>query len=173
MASTSGQGSLPSPPESSAENDKKQDSTTEDSTTGDSTAPPKGATGEYLEDLSKQILEVTLNQRDNMHPLVVQHMSPAFRGKHDALPKTNTRDDHQQNLKKHLETQPNFRVEILNHSSDVDDSRGRGTVFLWYKISGLEGGLGREAVAVLSWERKQNNWMIIKHSGMRGPSGFS
>jgi hypothetical protein len=64
-------------------------------------------------------------------------------------------------------------VEILNHSSEVDDSRGRATVYLWYEITGLEHGLEREAVAVLSWERRQGVWMIMKHQGMRGPSGFS
>ena len=156
MASTAG---LPSPPDSSVseETPKKE---------------PKEPTGEYLERLSISLLEVNLNQKDNDHPLVMKHMSPTFRGKHDALPKVDNRDDHQENLKKHLETQPDFHVDILNHSSEVDDSRGRATVYLWYEITGLSHGLEREAVAVLSWERRQGTWMVIKHQGMRGPSGF-
>lgn len=132
----------------------------------------KEATGQYLENLSIQILDVSLNQKNPTHPLLVQHMSPSFRGNHDALPKVSNRKDHQASLKKHLDKQPDFHVKVLNHSSDVDESRGRGTVYLWYEIHGLEHGLGREAVAVLSWERKQGNWMIIKHTGMRGPSGY-
>jgi hypothetical protein len=135
--------------------------------------PKKAGTGPYLEALSHQILDVSLNMKDHSHPLLVKHMSPAFRGKHDALPKVNNRDDHQNNLKKHLDKQPELHVTILNSSSDVDDSRGRATVYIWYSLGGLEHGLEREAVAVLSWERKQGVWMIIKHSGMRGPSGFS
>ena len=156
MASPSS--SLSSPPESSPSED----------------APlsKKQATGDYLESLSKSILDINLNHKDTNHPLIIKHMSPAFRGKHDALPKVSTRDDHQQNLKKHLAAQPAFHVEILNHSSEVDDSRGRATVYLWYEITGLEHGLEREAVAVLSWERRQGVWMIMKHQGMRGPSGF-
>ena len=153
MSSAAG---LPSPPESSTSENP----------------PKKESIGEYLESLSKTILEINLNQKDTEHPLIIRHMSPAFRGKHDALPKVNNRDDHQGNLKKHLEAQPNFNVEILNHSSEVDDSRGRATVYLWYEIHGLAHGLGREAVAVLSWERRQGTWMIMKHQGMRGPSGF-
>ena len=149
---------LPSPPESSSSDDP----------------PPtkKESTGDYLESLSESILDINLNMKDTQHPLIIKHMSPAFRGKHDALPKVNTRDDHQSNLKKHLDSQPNFRVNILNHSSEVDDSRGRATVYLWYEIKGLAHGLEREAVAVLSWERRQGVWMIMKHQGMRGPSGF-
>ncbi|KAK3047883.1 hypothetical protein LTR09_010708 [Extremus antarcticus] len=168
MASASGS-SLPSPPDSTG---NETEANKQDQDQG-SAAPRGEAIGGYLENLSEQILEVNLNQRDNNHPLVQKHMSPEFRGKHDALPKVNNRDAHQDNLKKHLAAQPNLKVEILNHSSDVDDSRGRATVYLYYKLHGLEHGLGREAVAVLSWERKQGNWKIIKHQGMRGPSGFS
>lgn len=151
--------SLPSPPDSSASETPA--------------LAKKDSTGEYLEDLSRQILDVNLNIKDNNHPLVVKHMSPQFRGKHDALPKATNRDDHQSNLQKHLAEQPDFHCEILNASSEVDDSRGRATVYLWYQLTGLSHDLKREAVAVLSWERKQGVWMIMKHSGMRGPSGFA
>lgn len=153
----------PSPPESSSSDDTAKQEGKE---------PKKESTGQYLENLAVQILDINLNQKNNSHPLLIQHMSPSFRGNHDALPKVNNRNDHQANLKKHLDKQPDFHVKILNHSSDVDESRGRATVYLWYEIHGLEHGLGREAVAVLNWERKQGNWMIIKHTGMRGPSGF-
>ena len=149
--------SLPSPPESSVSEDP----------------PKKESTGQYLERLAKSILEVNLNQRDNSHPLIQKHISPDFRGKHDALPKVNNRDDHQQSLMKHLDTLPNFHIDILNSSSEVDDSRGRATVYLWYEIRGLANDLEREAVAVLSWERKQSTWIITKHQGMRGSSGFA
>ena len=148
MEPSTGETGLPSPPESSTSEPTR-----------------KETTGEYLENLSQRILEINLNVKDNM--------SPVFRGKHGAVAKAENREDHQANLTKHLQKQPDFRVEILNKSSEVDESRGRGTVFLWYEIMGLEHGLEREAVAVLSWERKQGNWMIMKHSGMRGPSGFS
>ena len=133
----------------------------------------KEDTGEYLETLSKSILDINLNLKDPTHPLIIKHMSPQFRNKHDALPKVATRDDHQDNLQKHLAEQPDFHCDILNASSEVDDSRGRATVYLWYEITGLKHGFEREAVAVLSWERRQGVWMIMKHLGMRGPSGFS
>jgi hypothetical protein len=149
---------FPSPPDSSSSQEQP--------------VRKKESTGEYLESLSDTILDINLNSKDTQHPLIIKHMSPAFRGKHDALPKVNTRDDHQSNLKKHLAAQPDFHVKILNHSSEVDDSRGRATVYIWYEITGLAHGLEREAVAVLSWERRQGVWMIMKHQGMRGPSGF-
>lgn len=149
--------SLPSPPDSSV---------------SEAGSSKKEETGDYLESLAKSILEINLNQKDSDHPLIIKHMSPQFRGKHDALPKATTRNEHQDNLKKHLAAQPDFHVIILNSSSEVDDSRGRATVYLWYEISGLSNGLEREAVAVLSWERRQGIWMVVKHQGMRGPAGF-
>jgi hypothetical protein len=132
----------------------------------------KEATQEYLEDLSRKIVDISLNQRDPSHPLMAKHMAPQFRGKHDALPKVNTRDAHQQSLKNHLSELKNFRCEIQNCSSECDDGRGRATVYIWYKLGGTEFGFTREGVAVFSWERKQGLWMIMKHQGMRGPSGL-
>lgn len=136
-------------------------------------ASKRESTGQYLEDLSRQMLDVNLNYKTFDHPIVAKHMSPEFRGKHDTLPKVGNRDDHVSALQKHLQEMPNFHCNILNSSSDVDDSRGRATVYLWYEITGLTHGLEREAVAVLSWERKQGTWMMMKHTGMRGPSGFA
>ena len=150
---------LPSPPDDSASEPSDN----------------KESTGEYLERLSRSILHLNLNVRDSFHPIVLKHMSPAFRNTHDALPKASSRDDHQENLQEHLRTQPKFHVEFLNSSSEADVSRGRATVYLWYEIKGLTHGLQlleREAVAVLTWERRHDTWMIVKHIGMRGPSGF-
>lgn len=142
----------------------------------DSNAPDtptrKESTGEYLERLSKSFLHLSLNLRDSFNPLIMRHMAPTFRGTHDTLPKVVSREDHQSSLQKHLSTEPDLRCEIKNSSSDVDDSRGRATVYLWYELSGLTHGLEREAVAVMSWERKQGTWVHTKHTGMRGPSGF-
>ena len=129
---------LPSPPESS---------------TSEPTLA-KMTTGEYLEGLSRTMLDINLNEKDSNHPFILKHMSESFRGKHDALPKAQSRDAHQEHLTMHLAKQPDFHCEILNTSSEVDDSRGRATVYLWYEITGLAQGLEREAVAVLSWERK-------------------
>ena len=165
---------LPSPPDTNLPESPGPASVTKEELSRPTVPPQKKAsTGEYLETLSRDILGVNLNLKDTSHPLVMKHMSPEFRGKHDALPKASSRDDHQDNLQKHLAEQPHFHVEVLNASSDVDESRGRATVYLWYDISGIAQGLEREAVAVLSWERKQGTWMIMKHSGMRGSSGFS
>lgn len=133
----------------------------------------KESSGEYLERLSRSFLNVCLNLKDPQHPLIYQHQSVDFRNKHDALPKASNRGDHHDNLQKHLAEQIDFHAEIHNTSSEVDDSRGRATVYLWYEITGLAHGLEREAVAVLSWERKQGNWTLMKHVGMRGPAGFA
>lgn len=132
----------------------------------------KGASGEYLEGLSRQILNVCLNLKDPHHPIIYKHQSADFRNKHDALPKAANRKDHHANLAKHLQEQKNFHIEIFNTSSEVDESRGRATIYLWYEITGLTHGIEREAIAVLSWERKQGTWLLMKHIGMRGPAGF-
>lgn len=134
--------------------------------------PKKGSSGEYLESLSRQILNVCLNLKDPYHPMIYKHQSVDFRNKHDALPRASNRADHHENLAKHLQEQKNFHVEIFNTSSEVDESRGRATIYLWYEITGLANGIEREAVAVLSWERKQGTWLLMKHIGMRGPAGF-
>lgn len=166
---------LPSPPDSSlaylsdvSNNIKKEELSESEAA---STAKEE-STGKYLEHLSRRIIEINLNDKDSTHPLIMTHMSTQFRSKHDALPKVTNRDDHQGSLVEHLKKQPDLRVEILNTSSEVDESRGRATVYVWYELTGLEHDLEREAVAVLSWERRQGTWLNVKHTGMRGPSGF-
>ena len=144
----------------------------EESSSSDTSHPPKkGSSGQYLESLSRQLLNVCLNLKDHDHP-IHKHQSVDFRNKHDALPKASNRSDHHENLVKHLKEQRNFHVEFFNTSSEVDESRGRATIYLWYEITGLAHGIEREAVAVLSWERKQGMWLLMKHIGMRGPAGF-
>lgn len=107
--------------------------TTTSSSSSDTSHPPnntKASTGTYLESLSRQLLNVCLNLKDPNHPIIAKHQSPSFRNKHDALPRASNRSDHHQNLQKHLAEQENFHVEIHNTSSEVDEGRGRGTVYL-------------------------------------------
>lgn len=176
------QTSPPSPPDSSDASTPKrkkpsQPRATQQDPVGSPEELPEGpapgeSTGDYLENIVRQVLDISLNAKDLSHPLLKRHFSPDFRGKHDALPPVSNSTDHSSSLKVHLDKQPNFRVTVLNTSSEVDDSRGRATVYIWYEISGLAGGLERENVSLLTWERKGGIWLITKHQGMRGPSGF-
>jgi len=141
-------------------------------TSDGATLTQKKGSGEHLESISRRLLNVCLNLKDSNHPLIHEYQHPDFRNKHDALPKSASRDDHLENLQKHLAEQQDFHCEIHNTSSEVDENRGRATVYLWYEITGLAHGIEREAVAVLSWERRQGRWMLMKHTGLRGSAGF-
>ena len=201
-------------PDARPVNSQCVDETYTHETESDDCPPFEGeSTGEYLERLSRYLMETNVNMRNPQHPVNTKHVYHDLRRKHDTLPKVNSRADHDDTLKQHVDSQPQLRATFLNHSSDVDDSRGRATVYLWFQLTGLAHGMEREVMAVLSWERRQGvvsnligervtssrwllrgvtlslnhiycnlrhadhftlhfQWMVMKHTGMRGPSWF-
>jgi len=102
----------------------------------------------------------------------IAYVAPSFRATHDGLPTATCRRHFIDSLKRHLKTMPDFHLEVLNSSSEVDEERGKGTVFVFFRLTGVGNHLERESVAVMQWEKRHGEWLCIKHEGMRGPSGF-
>ncbi|KAK5124510.1 hypothetical protein LTR85_001727 [Meristemomyces frigidus] len=128
-------------------------------------------TAEYVEAWSVQILNEHCNQK-KFELVGTHHMAETFRSEHDGLETAKSLEQHVDILKQHYVANPDFHLEVLNSSSEVDEARGRATVYLFYQLTGLN-NTAREAVALLKWERKQNGWLCVKHTGLRGPAGFA
>ena len=126
---------------------------------------------ESLESWSTQILEDHCNAK-KFNTESTGFMAPSFRAKHDGLPTARSRQQHLDNLKRHFSVMPEFHLELLNCSSEVDEQQGLGMVYMFFRLSKLVGDLQRESIAVLKWERRHGEWLCVKHTGLRGPSGF-
>lgn len=127
---------------------------------------------EQIETWSVQILNEHCNEK-TFESAGTTHMAETFRATHDGLPTARTLGQHIGNLQKHYVANPDFHLTILNCSSEVDETRGRATVYLFFQLTGLVDNTARESIAALQWERKRDEWLCVKHTGLRGPAGFA
>lgn len=67
-----------------------------------------------------------------------------------------------------------FGIEVITVSANVDEERGRASVWVLFRESDLRsGGLSGENVSVLSWWRERGVWRCWRQSAVRGVSGFA
>lgn len=65
-------------------------------------------------------------------------------------------------------------IEVITVSANVDEERGRASVWVLFRESDLRnGGLSGENVSVLSWWRERGVWRCWRQSAVRGVSGFA
>ena len=102
-------------------------------------------------------------------PMIIEHADTPVYDKRDLL-------GHWKALKRRC---PEIHAEILNATCErVGDY---ATVWCWVDLRGMEGGLRREAVAILFWEfvrdgdgdgeKRKGSWVCTRHKGLRSISG--
>ena len=126
-----------------------------------------------LETVSCLILEDHGNANHFGTHATLGYISPSFKGNHDGLPNTLTRDQHLELLIARNKITPHMRIEIKNVSTDLRDVRGVADVFIFYQLAGLGHEIVREAIAVVRWQRDNERWMCIGVTTMRGTCGYA
>jgi len=129
-------------------------------------------TRERPELLSVAILEDHCNDKKLDGGLITDYMVRSFRFRHDGMLTARSRDQHLQNLKNHYQTVPDFRMDFVNCSANVDEVSGVASVYMFFKLSGLLPDFRRESVAILRWEKRHGEWVCVKYEGVRGPAGL-
>ena len=114
----------------------------------------RDASEAYLIDLTTTFIDL-MNARAYGSHFFTQHVS------HDVFVdlqghKTVGLDGFLGNYKKDADAAPNFHVDIINSSAEVDEDKGRATVILSQELSGY--GVEEKKMAgtiLMSWERKR------------------
>ncbi|KAK3634973.1 hypothetical protein LTR56_014937 [Elasticomyces elasticus] len=124
-------------------------------------------TGQQLEKLSVAILNV-LNTRNLSDP-VLAHLSPLYQASFGTKIISNDLASFMRNIDIVLTQNPDYHHLILNTSSEVDEDKGRASVWVSHKGTGFPiDEFERESVKVMKWERCSGKWMCMGHSGLVG-----
>lgn len=136
---------------------------------------PFNNTQEYLQHLSAEFVD-GMNKgafRETAYRLVI----PEFKGLHEQDDEEwifDSRDAMIKHMVKFLERNPRLHTEILDSNAEVDEGKGVGRVMILRSVTGLAGGIEKEAFTELSWVRcAGGEWLCSGYRGLRGFSLFS
>ena len=129
-----------------------------------------------LEELSVGNIKI-INDRDwdltsPEAKVLKEHVSPHFRTWVHNLskPMTISFEDATAWIQKVVEEYPDYREEILDVTSDIDEKRGCATVIMHVRIDGHE-QTSVEAIREARWERDDSGkWWLHNYVGIRGVS---
>ena len=65
---------------------------------------------------------------------------------------------------------PDYRVEILDQSVDLDDISGHAVVFIFIEVTGRPSTIRREDALIFEWKRRNAVWQCYGHTAIRGSS---
>lgn len=84
-------------------------------------------------------------------------------------------DSYQEFLALHrefAEIHPEYHVEVVNASIDMDERSGHASVFTLVEIRGRPKDTRRGAVLVWKWRKRFGRWVLFKQMGIRGMCGI-
>ena len=65
---------------------------------------------------------------------------------------------------------PDYRVEIIDSSVDLDDISGHAVVFIFIEVTGRPSTIRREDALIFEWKRQRSVWQCYGHTAIRGSS---
>lgn len=124
------------------------------------------ASAKLLENLTELFVTVTdVSAYDD--PNFLRHISPHFQWNIVGVYLGHGRDEHFQKMREIRQANPDYHVEVLNVSADVQI--GRAKTWALMNITGFPSGVERESMLMFSWRRdKQGTWICYRHDGIRG-----
>lgn len=66
---------------------------------------------------------------------------------------------------------PEYHVNVINTSIDMDERSGHASVFMLMEILGRPAEIRRGAVIVWKWRKRFGRWMLFRQVGARGMCG--
>lgn len=126
------------------------------------------STEDFLKEASVAICNDTLNNKD-FESSSLDYLAPDVVTIHETTPVAHSKDQLVDNLRNMMQSMPEYRAEILSTTAVVNEAKGSATVYLHLFLNGMPDGIQRESVNVLDWRKRKGEWLLVRHSGMRGP----
>lgn len=130
--------------------------------------PPPSRTSKPLETLSAAVVN-TINSRDCEHHPVFDCVSASYISMRDGEVGGFSRDEFINRVKTFTEAHPSLHVALMNSSSHADETAGKATVWLTYKVVNYpDHELHREEIFVFHWARTDGAWICLTMDCARG-----
>lgn len=126
----------------------------------------------YLQSLSVSLLHALCNERNFHHPLLARHIAPEFNSSQDDLPGSEDREDHLELAAEALSSMPDYRCVIYDCVARICEGGRKAKVWTSKRLSGLPGGICKDGVSVMAWERRGQVWMCTRLKMMRGVAEY-
>ena len=97
------------------------------------------------------------------------HFHPTYRALHDNV-KTEVTHEQEQMMHQAICAQfPEFKMEVLSESIDLNEMAGTAIVWLFIRVTGTLPGVQRDAIGVFRWKKERGKWWCVYHAGFREP----
>lgn len=152
--------------------DKLESSNTTPVTVGRVLQTPQESAASHLERLCELILAALNSHQLHRHQFG-SLFTPDIEGflPHSHEWYVSTREEYLRNYEHVFERLPDYRCELLNMSTDVDENAGEGRVWCWMRVT-EDRNVFRENVTIMHFRREGGDcWLVHKQEGMRGLSG--
>ena len=129
---------------------------------------PKSPVALELEDMGRKVAGAIATR--NWDDPVFDHFAPNFKAyiEHSDVPVAKSVKEYQEVYNAIAAAHPDYSNEVLSINADVDEKRGRASVWVLMRVYGHPKGTVRESVTVAHLERKEGIWLFTRQHGIRG-----
>lgn len=100
----------------------------------------------------------------------LEHLAPDFEAQHDNFPARLSFAENMASSRFLAEQDPSFHLEIVNISTNIQESRTLASVWLEMDVTGINPGVTMKGFSELKWRLsgEDGKWYCYRHLGMRG-----
>ena len=122
------------------------------------------------ESLTRELIHI-INTRDFRNP-ITSRMDSAM--EYDADWGLHTRDKESllQGQENYAAQNPEYHLEIMNASTEVNEGKGRAKVWMLLEVTGIALGVRKESIILMYWRLRGGRWCYYPHKGLRGVGGY-
>lgn len=95
------------------------------------------------------------------YPVLLEHMSPSFIGKLDNKPFSVNHAQHLDSRSRALQHMPYYHCEVITSIAKVGEDGRKAKAWTFKRLSGLPGGVCKDGVSAMKWERRGQVWMCV------------
>lgn len=98
-------------------------------------------------------------------------VATTYRSDIDDLSKTKSYSDSKKQFQQISQKHPEYHVEVVNVSADVDEESGYAIVYCLLSVTGRPANVRRQSVSVVEWMRRDGQWQYYNATVVRGQDG--
>lgn len=115
-----------------------------------------------------------VNDSNWEHPSFTRHIAPDFKATNDTWQTPTPFPQYLSTYRAFKASHPNFRMEILSESFDINERQNRSTVWHFARVTGHPEGVQRDSLGMSQWRKDASGiWVCYGHAGWRTSPGFA